>query len=991
MTGQGPQPPIFATTPGRSFALAFAEGFWARHGGMAPEARAAIQIFVNTPRALREIERALAEAAPGSTLLPRLILIQEIGADPLLLPGVPPAISAMRRHLRLMRLVEAYLRSTPTARAPLAAAADLTDTLTALLDEFDEEGISADGLDDAVEAPYAAHWQDSLRFVDLVRRHWPAIREEAEGGAPDGKARQRAAVLALAERWAAAPPAHPVIAAGTTGAVATTSLLLAAIAALPLGEIVLPGLDRGLEDGLWSHIAGGAAPEHPQAPFARLLTRVQAAPGQASPWDSAPPAPQHRLLAEALRPAPVTDAWRAAAADLAPGIAAATEGLTLIEAETPRHEAAAIALTIRRALEDPEAQIALITPDGGLARRVTAELGRFAIVPDDSLGRPLAESPPGVFLRLVVEVAAGAADPVGIAAFLQHPLCQPWLARGRHLSLARAYEVDVLRQRGAAAPGPGKLLPWPKGAEAGADWRAAIEAGLSELAQALGSGAPLAETVAAHIRAAEALSTPAPDAPPAIWEGPAGAEARAAVEALTAAADAHGDGPARAYPALFLHLLRGHEIRPAPVAPHPRVAILGPREARTHPADVVVLAGLNDGIWPALPTAEPWLNRPIREALGLQPPEQRIGLSAHDFQGAALRPQAVFTRALKVDGTPTVPSRWLLRLQSLLGGIGDGAALAAMRDRGAAILRLIGHTHLPPPEADAALAERPAPCPPLAVRPRKLSVTEIETLVRDPYAIYAKKVLRLKPLDPLGRPPDYADRGMLIHSVLERFIRETQNGLPDAEAAAAALLCAADAVLRETLPWPDLRRLWKARIARAADWFLAGERARREVGRPAGLEVKGEMTLSAPGGPFTLRARADRIDRLASGGAAVFDYKSGSAPTKPQIQSGFSQQLHLQAAILAAGGFDGLPKLTAESGAYLAVNGNGEGGSEQAVAGLADEVAKHMENLRQLLESYDAGRPYVSRERVERSDQSLDYDHLARRAEWDGTGQGDGE
>ena len=991
MTGQGRRPPIFATTPGRGFALAFAEGFWRRHGGLPPEACARIQIFVNTPRALREIERALAEAAPGSALLPRLILIQAIGADPLLLPQLPPAISAMRRHLRLMRLVEAYAQAAPGGRVPVTAAADLTDTLTALLDEFDEEGISAGGLDDAVEAPYAAHWQDSLKFVDLVRRHWPAIRQELEGGAPDAKARQRAAVTTLAEGWAAAPPAHPVIAAGTTGAVATTSLLLEAIAALPTGLIVLPGLDRSMPDDIWTQIAGGAAPEHPQAPFSRLLIWLQAAPSQAGPWDDAAPSPRHRLFAEALRPAPVTDAWRKAAAEIAPAIGDATGKLSLVEAETPRHEAAAIALAIRRALEDSTAQVALITPDGGLARRVTAELDRFGIVPDDSLGRPLAESPPGVFLRLIADLAAGGAAPVATAAFLQHPLCQPGLARGRHRTLARTYEIDVLRQRGAAAPDRGRLPPWPEGPEGCADWLAGIETALAGLTHALGSGASLAETVAAHGMAAEALSTSEPGALPAIWDGPAGAEARAALTALAAAADAHGAEAVRAYPALFLHLLRGHEIRPAPVAPHPRVTILGPREARTHPADVVILAGLNDGVWPALPAEEPWLNRPIRQALGLQPPEQQIGLSAHDFQNAALRREVILTRALKVDGTPTVPSRWLLRLQSLLGGIGEGVALAAMRARGKDILRLIGHTHLPPPAMVLPLAPRPAPNPPLETRPRRLSVTEIETLVRDPYAIYAKKVLGLKPLDPLGRPPDYADRGTLIHAVLERFVRDTKAGLPDAEAAAAALLAAADTVLHDTLPWPDLRRIWKARIARAAGWFLTGERARRQAGQPEGFEVKGEMTLAAPGGPFTLRARADRIDLLSGGGAAVFDYKTGTPPTPKQIASGFSQQLHLQAAILAAGGFDGLPKLTAETGAYLTITGSGDGGKETPAPDLATEVAEHMQKLRDLLASYDAGRPYVSRERVERSDQTLDYDHLARRPEWDSAGTGDGE
>ncbi|MCH8168423.1 MAG: PD-(D/E)XK nuclease family protein, partial [Proteobacteria bacterium] len=309
--------------------------------------------------------------------------------------------------------------------------------------------------------------------------------------------------------------------------------------------------------------------------------------------------------------------------------------------------------------------------------------------------------------------------------------------------------------------------------------------------------------------------------------------------------------------------------------------------------------------------------------------------------------------------------------------------LAAMRARGEELLGLVALVHQP--EAEVPRAPRPKPRPPLAARPRKLSVTQIETLIRDAYAIYAYKVLGLKPIDPLGRPPDFRERGMVMHRIMERFARATADRLPGPEAARALLLGAADAVLAEDVPWPDTRRIWRARIGRFADWFLKGEAERRAMGRPEGLEVKGALALETPGGAFTLTARADRIDRLDGGGAAIFDYKAGAPPSKKQIELGFNQQLHLQAKILLAGGFERLGPLEARIGAYLGLTGSGDGGKEQAIDDLPAEVAAHWARFEALIADYDrVETPYISRGRVEKRGFEGDYDHLARRGEWDG-------
>lgn len=979
---------VFALPPGEPFARRFAEGFHARHRDPLTVARTLV--LVGTRRARRTLEEALADTAPGPGLLPRVELMSELHADALA-TDLPPAIARMRRQLRLTRLVEAFLSREPLA--PSACAADLAESLAELIERFHAAGVAPDGLDRLLDGSGlgdgpAAHWERTLRFVDIVRREWPRICAEAEGGAPDPGARQRAAVQAMVSGWQARPPAWPVIAAASTGSAGSTAELMAAIARLPNGAVVLPGFEPEIEPAIW-HAADS---DHPAGIFRPLLDRIGIAPGEVRPWVATSPSPRRALLAQALRPAPVTDAWHRAAGQLRGMVDQATEGLTLIEADSPRHEAEAIAVAIREALETPGLTVGLVSPDAALARRVGAALARFGIVPDDTLGRPLAQSAPAVLLRLVAEAAAGGADAVALAALLQHPLVRPGMARRDHLRHARAYEVAVLRGV-AARPAAGRLPPWPAATgreltddgarstrEARLAWLAAVEAALAPLAAALFAGAPLGTAAAALRRAVEALTDAGEG--PEIWREAAGERLAAFMADLEAAADAHGDGPAGDLPALLLRLMRGETVRPAPEQPHPRVAIWGPREARVVGADLMILAGLNDGVWPAAADPGPWLSRPMCGAIGLPLPERAIGLAAHDFLQAACGPRVILTRSRRVDGTPTVASRWLIRLDTLVEGIGAKDRADAMRARGARFLALA--RRVAEPAALLPPAPRPAPCPPAAARPRRLSVTQVETLIRDAYAIYAAKVLGLRPLEPLGRPADARERGTVMHAVMERFAERTADW-PGAAAAREALLSAADEVLEAEVPWPDLRRSWRARIARFADWFIAAEAERRASARIAAVEVRGKLELDLPGGPFGVTARADRIDRLADGCAAVYDYKTGAPPSKKQVETGFAQQLHLQAAILSAGGFEGLAPAETNLGAYIGLTGSRKGGEETAVAIEPADIAQHLEGVRTLLAAYDDGAPYVSLGRPERAADRGDYDHLARRQEWWGS------
>ncbi|MGY6412105.1 MAG: double-strand break repair protein AddB [Alkalilacustris sp.] len=1058
MTPAGPLRGVFALPPGVDFPRLLVRGLLARFHGQPPEALARVTLYVNTRRMQRRIAEILAE--DGARLLPRLRLVTDPGLAPL--RGLPPPIPPLRRRLELMQLVQALLARDP-GLAPAHAAYDLADSLATLMDEMQGEGVPPAALAALDTAGHARHWQRSLAFIDLITPYFEAGTPSA-----DPQARLRAAIDRLAATWATTPPDHPVLVAGSTGSRGTTARLMEAVAKLPQGALILPGFDFDMPHDAWEALDDAlTAEDHPQYRHRALLDRLGLAPADIPAWEATPPPnpTRNRLISLALRPAPVTDRWTAEGARFGP-LAPATDGLTLLEAPSPRAEARAIALILRHAAQEGRTA-ALITPDRGLTRQVAAALDRWRLVPDDSGGRPLGLTAPGRLLRQTARLRAGRVTVEGLIALLKHPLTHSGPGRGEHLRHTRDLELR-LRRHGPAFPDGPALRAWARaGAKTGvgadaAPWGDWLADWLDRLPAPDGP-APLAEHVAAHIALTESLaagaptgpsppdaadsapantapetaaaqtlstareikgdgipapqpgkprhaaaadapaSTPsdrdmadpppghppphrAPGTPPAgaLWDEAAGAEARAALSELAREAP-HGGalGPAE-YAALLDALLARREVR-EPVQPDPRIRIWGTLEARVQGAELVIAAGLNEGIWPDLPAPDPWLNRRMRLDAGLLLPERRIGLAAHDFQQAVCAPQVILTRALRDAEAATIPSRWLNRLTNLLAGLpaqGGPDALAAMRARGARWLALAEAVERP--AAPTPPAPRPAPCPPLSARPTRLSVTEIETLIRDPYAIYARHALRLRPLDPLHPAPDALLRGTVLHRIIEQFVRGGPDPAPDPApdpdraAARARLRATAEAVLTAEVPWPAARRLWLARLMRVADWFLDREATR--PGTPIILEKRGEIPVPPTG--LTLVARPDRIDELPDGRLEILDYKTGSPPTQKQQQH-FAKQLLLEAAMAERGAFAPLGPREVARVAYL---GLGTTPKEDPTAITPDLTARVWDELGQLLTRYASPtQGYPARRIPFREDSPGDYDHLARFGEWDMT------
>lgn len=1019
-------PRVFSIPAGVPFLPALADAVLSgRLGGTAPKTPldlAATTILLPTRRAVRALrEIFLARASRHAAILPRIRTIGDVDEEDFLLqpaaesPGdallLPEGVSRLERSLALTRMVLAWGRAVRDHTAPVggpplvpASAADavrLAADLARLIDDMETAGIPWDALNGLVPADYPGYWQLTLDFLRIAGEEWPKIL--AEAGLADPAARRDMLIRSEAARLQSAEPAGPMIAAGSTGSIPATAALLRAIARLPNGAVVLPGLDRTLDERGWNGIgdAANGAPSHPQFGLRQLLGSIGILRDDVA--DLVPPLPalasRARIVSEAMRPAETTEAW--ADAPLA-GAADAFAGAALLVARNEQEEALAIAVALRETLETPRRTAALVTPDRTLARRVAVELRRWGIAVDDSAGQPLDGTAPGVFVRLLAEAALTAA-PVAILALLKHPLA----AFGRKAPdcriAARALEIALFR-------GPGRIstiaslaadiadvrlgmemksdiiIPRARRRLSKADWTAA-EAMAAKVSEVLGPLARLgrepqlavADAAGALVLAFDRAIDDGSGSATPLWDEPAGAGLATLLGGLAEASRLELS-PSE-FPSFLRAAMAGATVTPGP-GTDPRIHIWGTLEARLQSVDRLVLGGLDESVWPGDIRTDPFLSRQMRAAIGLPPPERRVGLSAHDFSQGLAVPEVIVTRAEKRGGAPTVSSRWLQRLTALIGP-DETRTLRSRGDRHVHLARGLDRV-LP---SEVAPVRRPHPRPPVAVRPRELSITAIEKLIRDPYEIYARRILQLEPLDPIGQRADARIRGTLIHDAFSDFTREW-TGRPFDGAARDRLL----AIWREKFTviadFPEVHAVWSLLAERIAGWMADWE-AERD-GRVASRhpEIKGEYLFDAPAGRFKLNGRADRIDIFHDGTVGIYDYKTGAPPSPKQVLL-FSPQLALEGAMVTAGAFGAA--FAGRSLSEVAWIALGKAGRENPVRSAVDDdvrpdsiAAQAITMLRGLVARYDdPAHGYASQARpmFERRFPG-DYDHLARVSEW---------
>ena len=877
MSDGGARPTVFTIPAHRSFADSLAAGLINQHGRDAM-ALAGGRILLPNNRAVRSLTEAFVRASGSGLVLPRLIAIgdpelddriggalEPAGADEL----VPRAIDPLVRQLALASIVR---RGGEGAAEAMRLAADLARTLDALT----IEDVPATKLADAAaEAPeLAGHWQVSLDRLQAIINAWPA--ELARRGVIDLTDRRNRLLRVTAERWSATPPPGFTIAAGVTTAAPAVAALLRCVSRMPEGAVVLPALalSNVMNDEEWDALGpdddGHGEESHPQYHLKFLLDRIGVARGEVAVWRgggrAASPAVRGRAVANAMTAADFSDKW----SRLPPRERRLT-GIRAAELADPASEAMAIAIALRQSVETLGQTAALVTPDRILAARVSALLGRWGIEADDSAGRPLSQAPAGTLLLAIATAAAEGMAPVAMLAVVKHPLVgggegerQDWLAAARLLDGGLRGPRPPAGLAGLDAHFAGKV----------ADTTWATVRPRLEAVNAMTAPLSLSAFAAALRDAATAL------AGDRAWSGADGRMAAQLIGELESAPDAATLMLDEAeWVPLLRDLFDARPVRP-PYGGHPRLFIWGLLEARLQHADLMILGGLNEGVWPSLPAPDPWLAPKIRAVLGLPGLDFRVGLSAHDFASALGAPRVLITRARRDSKSPTVASRLWLRLMAMTGGLARDLTLerlvAAIDDPGE-----------PQPVG------RPAPSPPAAERPREIWVTQVDRLRADPFAFYAQAMLGLKMLDPVDADHSAAWKGSAVHDVLEHWLRETDCD-PDDLVDRARALVAGDAI------HPMLRALWKPRLIEAINWIADQERANRAEGRaPIAAEAKGETIL----GEVTLHGRADRIDKLADGRLAIIDYKTGQPPQAKAVEAGFALQLGLLGLIARAGGF----------------------------------------------------------------------------------------
>ncbi|WP_322514755.1 double-strand break repair protein AddB [Rhodopseudomonas palustris] len=1016
------------------------EGFDAR---ARPESLAEATLYLPTRRAGRLARDVFLDVlGTDAVLLPRIVPLGDVDEDELAFAqaatgaadlDIPPALDGLPRRLLLAQLIAAWakgLRPGDPLQSPLvvggpASTLALADDLARLIDDMATRGVDWAALDTLVPEAFDRYWRLTLDFLKIAGQWWPQHLRESDRIEP--AARRDLLIEAEAARLAA-HRGGPVIAAGSTGSMPATARLLHAIAQLPHGAVVLPGLDTELDEAAWQMIGpvhdkqgklvSPPSPNHPQFAMHALLARMGLERRDVIRLGEGKRHGRELLASEAMRPSAATASWHDRLADPAIDqlIGDGTHGLTLIEAPNSEIEALTIAVALREARERGQSA-ALVTPDRALARRVVAALGRWNLPVDDSGGDSLMDTQAGIFARLAAETALHGCEPATLLALLKHPLLR--LGRDAHgwRSAVETLELALLRGTRPAAGNEGLAKEF-------AHYRAELTKLRRNEASALHKSEPRArlgddaldgaETLIVALRAALAplesvgadpldlcafgqrhrdvliaLSIDH-DENAVAFEGPQGSALLKAFDDLAAVAPLSGVMvPPHDYADVFETAFGDRTVR-RPELADAALRIYGPLEARLTQHDRVVLGGLVEGVWPPAPRIDPWLSRPMRHELGLDLPERRIGLSAHDFAQLLGANEVILTHANKVGGAPAVASRFLHRLEAVAGK----PRWSDIKDRGQTYLDYA--LALDRPEKVVPIAQ-PAPKPPREARPLKLSVTAIEDWLRDPYTIYAKFILGLSAIDPVDMPLSAADRGSAIHEALGDFTQRFPDALPDDPA--RVLLAIGEKHFAPLMDHPEARALWWPRFARIAAWFGNWEQARRADGPRVFAERDGSLSIALDGGRnFVLTARADRIEHRADGSYAILDYKTGNPPTGKQVRMGLSPQLTLEAAILREGGFDGIDAGASVSElTYVKLSGNSPPGDERVLELKIerkdepqypdDAAAEARAKLEALVRRFDdEAQPYHALVLSMWAQRYGRYDDLARIKEWSAAG-----
>ena len=911
----------------------------------------------------RRAQRSLSDAfvklkGMTPTLLPQMRTIGDVNEDEIILSGhgvqdefvnLPEVIDQQERTMLFMRLIMSRYKEFGLEKMSLSQACSLALELGALIDAAQMHGLDWDNLKKLAPEEYAEHWQETLKFLEIITYHWPNILRER--GVIDASERKNKLIDIQSSIWQEQKPLQRIIVAGTTAVSPAMKNLVKTVLDLENGEIWLAGLDKELDDESFEVIDE----THSQYEIKQLLDFLKIERNDVENIVESINKKREKLISEIMRPASSSEKWLELEGIITKE---AFKGIRVVECDDLRVEAISVAVLIRKALEEKEKTVALVTPDRNLARRVACELKRWNIEVDDSAGVPLSLTPWGVFMRLCANAVKADASREEILALMKSKK----FAIGKDKSEVEStiYDLDKFLWRSE------------KSNVQAEDLLNEFYEKAKDFAEVLCSkNALLKDILKEHILFAESLAgDKALSGVEKLWSGDDGQAGADFMANWLAKADVLGKIETKEYLQLFETMMSYVMVRRTRNTHH-RVRILGPMEARLNHYDEIILGSFNEGIWPSSPKADPWMSRPMKKDFGFESPEKQIGVLGLDFANLLGAKNVCITRAKTNNDTPTIKSRWLMRMETIIQAIRlDKSCL--VDDETISLAKLLDK------ESGYYKIEAPCPKPPVSTRPRKMSASAFEKLLRDPYGVFAEYILKLKPLEDLTKEEDMRDFGNLVHNVLEEFNKKYPSNLP-VDAAKILVKMGREAFEKSNMKKEKLS-FWIPKMEKMMQWVAAEEEIYRLGVEKVNNEVWGSFCIDdLPGGKFEVFARADRIDKLVGGGVNIIDYKTGSARTKNEVKKGYAPQLPIEALIAKNGGFDNIEKGDVKSLMYWKL-GDKVVCVDEDVDDILQKTEDHIREVVNLFDFENVG--YLSRPNPKEVPDYSDYEHLARVKEW---------
>ena len=813
------------------------------------------------------------------------------------LEPLPKAISTIRRSLILSKLTQGYLKEKPLSSSQVFA---LSSSLSSLIDDCHIEDVKIENLKNITPDNLSENWQENLEFLKIAFDVLPHILKEEN--LIDIALLQKIKLQRQAENLENIYKNKPIIAAGSTGSVLATAKLLKAITKLKRGVVVFPSLDISLSNETLKTLSDKKTNphSHPQYVLVETLKNLGAKLGDVKELAPKKNTTRTNIIRSSLALMNESANWANIRKKYQDDIKTAFKDISFIGADNDELQARAIAFATYDFLIKNKS-VGIISPNRNLARRISVELKRFNIEVDDSAGTPLFHTPIMRFARQVITLVKGNFSSLDLVALLQNKFTHFALSRAEINKRAQWLEYALLRGQNPKEGIDGLRIalkqnlnnenPYAplklseKQGEELSDLFDRLEITLNPLIVLFSNKKiKIAQFANVFERVILDIVKDENDDLKILqnWLQNLSKED----ENINLEVDVFDIESS-------LQSLMANISSHAKTAFNAPVNIWGQLEARLQNKDLMILAGLNETIWPKIADPGVWLSRNMAVELGLEPKEKRIGQAAHDFEMALGNENVIISYAKRKGVDPIQPSRFLQRLSAF---IGDEISQECQKKGDIWLEKALNIDFC----ENVTPALRPSPNPKKALRPKSLSVTEIETLMRSPYDIYAKYILNLKPLDPLGMKPDARNRGNIIHAIFEQFIKEKID-INSKEAFEDIMKIAKENFA--SLNNPSQEILHFKRFENIAREFIKFEKIRDKEIKKRNAEVKGNWKLNGADPIFTLRGKADRIDILNNGELEILDFKTGSIPDAKDMRGFFAPQMLLEAAMAREGAF----------------------------------------------------------------------------------------